>query len=144
MPGAEPGEVVAVEHRVRHHEREDAASGEVLLGGAGDEQPGEILVGGDVAAMPEVAVLRHLPEADLHLGGHVPVGEPGWVADEDVDAVLRAGQPDRPGEVTDVVAPDVVSAFVVQPAQHPEVLLDGGPGRVADGQAGVSRTRKGA
>ena len=71
MPGAEPGEVVAVEHRVRHHEREGAASGEVLLGGAGDEQPGQVLVSGDVAAMPQVTILRHLPEPDLHFSWHV-------------------------------------------------------------------------
>lgn len=81
---AEPGEVATVQDGVGNDEREGSARSQVLLGGAGDEQPGQVLVGGDLVAVSQTSSLGQLPEGGLHVGGHVPVGQPRWVADQDV------------------------------------------------------------
>lgn len=68
----------------------------------------------------EPARLRHGAERALQLVRHVPVREPGRVAHEHVHPPIGPREPHRPGEVANVVPPDVVPALVVEPAQRGE------------------------
>ena len=74
--GAEPGELAAGQHGQRHDEPERAAAGEIQLGAPGDEQPGQVLMGGDRRTGLEAALVAHRPEGGPHAGGHIAVGQP--------------------------------------------------------------------
>ena len=118
--------VLAVNHGIGHDEREVSAGLEVALDGAGDEEAGEVLMGSSGFVVPEAAVSSQRFEPSLHGGGHVPVGQPRRVTDENVDAILIASEPGGAGRVSDVVAPNVVAAGLVQLFEPGEVGVEGG------------------
>ena len=105
------------------HDHPDAAADlEVEVDAAGEEEAGDVLVGGVAAAGPD-AVERFALAFELAAddGLRLVVGEPGRVADDGVD--LRFGEHGRAHHVAGVVAPDVIAAFGVERLHRGDGLL---------------------
>src|SRR4051794_10357142 len=58
-------------------------------------RPRQVLVRCRVLPVPEPSRSREGLELPLHLLRHVPIGEPRWIANENVNPVLESAQPGR-------------------------------------------------
>ena len=73
---------------------------------------------------PQLSLFTHGTEDVLHLSRHLPKGEPRRIADEYINPIVGSGEPQRPGKVTNVISPYVVSSFIVEAAHRLERPLD--------------------
>ena len=99
---------------MRQHHADHAATLQVQVGAAREEQPGHVLIAGVPAAGPDVVdVLALLLQRRPQRAGRFVVVQPRWIADHHVH--LAVGQGHRPHQIPAVVRPDVVAALGVQP-----------------------------
>ena len=102
---------------MRQHHRGCAALFEVQIDAAGEEEAGDILMRRVAAAGPDVVDALALAfQFGADNGLCAVIGEPGRVADDDVDGF--GAESNGADEVAGVVGPDVVAAFGVQAGER--------------------------
>ncbi len=139
---AEALELLPVERRVGHHERDGSVVAEIELDAAGEEIGRQVLVRRHLAPGPDPATLALVAEPLLHGRRHVAVGEPRRIADHHVHALPVRRKPDRPAQVARHVTPHVVAAIAVKLQKRFVRLGENVRGSFVDGMLAVQPARE--
>jgi hypothetical protein len=103
-----------------HNECDPAVRLQVPFNATRKEIARQVLMRGNLATNPQSAALTGFPEPMFHLPGHGVESEPRGVPDQKVRLTVAQAQPQRTGEITYDVRPDMIAPCLMQ-RPHPFV-----------------------